>query len=390
MLNEQLFLKSAVSIHKTTLYEKVFCVANLLMLAYFIIRPLLENATLILGIWVSATLLLFLFSIRQKLNLIEWFFLLVPCAILTFSLLTQEHALTKEHLISTFLYLNFLLNVMICVKITPTKFTFNTIFYIFIATALLFSWYTFTPVAHRWTVEGMAWSNLYYVFNLDNSNFAGMCLFTIFCVLLINLPYRKFKIPILLLLAYTLYMIYGTNCRSALFSAIAVFVGSFFFTKKSIPSFILNACTLVPIVMLIAYLYMYYQIGYDDFMLFNKNFFSGRQNVFVEFLRPIQTPIHVLFGNFAQNGLHNAHNAPLAIFSSLGIVGLTSFYALFIYEMTVYQKKEKTSIRQLALFSILGVFLISSAEASFFLGGFPGIVLVIDIILLGNYTAPMQ
>ena len=122
-----------------------------------------------------------------------------------------------------------------CSKTVPSKKTFDYIYYSNVFLSLLFAIYTFTPIAYRVHSDGRVWRSIYYVFDLGNSNLAAMSIFSFYCVLLINLSYRKRKAPIILLMIYDLYMIYGTNCRSVLITVIIVTLAFIFLGKENCP-----------------------------------------------------------------------------------------------------------------------------------------------------------
>ena len=92
------------------------------------------------------------------------------------------------------------------------------------------------------------------------------------------------------------------------------------------------------------------------------------------------------FGNFSKACFQNAHNIAVAVLSSTGVVGLSAFFSFYLKLLTGINKETNTAIRNICIVCILGFFIQSSMEASLFLGGFPGIMIVTTFVLLSNYN----
>lgn len=368
-----------------TAFEKVFCVGWLSVIAYMIVLPVTNNRTLIRLIWIPTMLFIFAFSFPRDLSRRQLFEIATPIAILAFSLIGQAGAGDIEHLLSAFCYINLLLVINICAEHSLTKYTFDYIYYSSVALGLLFSVYSFTPIAHRVHTGPVVWQNAYFVFDLENSNYAAMVLFSFYCVLLINLSYRKRKLLILPLISYIFYMIVKTNCRSAILSAVVVAIAYVLWGKRKIPHFIIILSCLAPAAFIFVYLALFQKLGGDSRLILNKTLFSGRQYVYYDYLLNVQGWKDILFGNFALSGLNNAHNSILSIYTSLGIIGVFCFYSFYFRILSSIEKRSNSSIQSVCLVCILGFFIQSSMEASYFLGGFPGIMFLSTFVLLSNY-----
>ncbi|MBR0081781.1 MAG: hypothetical protein IJP98_03455 [Clostridia bacterium] len=370
---------------RTTLFERAFCFVWVMVFAYMIVRPVTNNASLIRIIWIPSLLLLFILSFRQTISLRFFLELMIPIGIIVFSAVTDSGAADKDHLLAAFCYVNMFFVVEACTHIKPSRRTFDLIFYSNVLLSLLFLLYTFTPIANRVHTNEIAWTSKYLVYDMGNSNLAAMFLFSFYCILLINLAYRKHKIPIVLLMAADLYMIYGTNCRSVLLAVVAVTAAYFFIGRRKLPTWIVVFGALSPIWFAGLYLLLYYAMDGQVVILLNKNLFSGRQNIFIENLGYITDWKSLLFGNFAKAGLQNAHNIAVSVLASLGVLGLAAFLGFHLRTMLAVNRQETTAIRTLSLVCILGIFIQSSMEATFFLGGFPGIIFLSTFIILSNF-----
>lgn len=193
-----------------------------------------------------------------------------------------------------------------------------------------------------------------------------------------------------ILVFYDLYMIYRTNSRSTFAVTLLVVISCFLFSNIRINKLIISVCALFPVLFVVVYLYLYYGAGLSNFSFMNKTFFSGRQVTYLNHLSTIENPINVLFGNFGAHCFQNAENAPLAVFCSVGVIGLIAFYAFYLHVLFSIADKPRSQIRTTCLICILGLFIESSTEASFFLGGFPCVILVSTFMLLGNYMLAIE
>ncbi len=385
MVNEK-HIEDSKLLKKENLFELFFCYAWIMLFIYMVIRPIINSGLIIRFIWAPSLFLLFFSSFKKTFTLRFFLQLIIPIAIIVFSVIANIESINYMHILSAFCYISMFMVLRVCADIKLKKITFDLIFYANVALSFIFFIYTFTPIAHRVHTDGEEWVNRYFVFDLDNSNAAAMYIFSFYCVLLINLAYRKHKFPIIILMVLDLYMIYGTNCRSVMLSVILVTLAYVFFCKKRIPTFWLILGIFIPIVFIVFYLALYNALDGERIILLNKSLFSGRENVFMIYLGYIDNWVAFLFGNYTKAALQNAHNIVAAIISSLGIIGLGAFYSYFINLLVVINNKETTSLRTVSLVCIVALFLQASMESSFFLGGFPSIMSVSTFVMLSNYS----
>ena len=356
------------------IFERVFRIAWAATVIYMFVWPMTNNSALMRLIWIPSMLLIFLVSIPALLSKRLLYEMLVPVTIMFMTILINDNARNSAHLFAAFSYISMFMLISICAKTRPTKKTFDFIFYVNIILSILFTIYSFTPIAYRVHREGFVWYAIYYVFDLGNSNFAAMVLFSLYCILIINLSYRKHRLPIMILAAYVFYMIYRTNCRSVIMSAVLVVLAYVFIGRRKIPKLFVFLGCMAPMLFISVYLALFRRFGSDGIRFLGKSLFSGRQIVFSNYLNMLYDWKYILFGNYAEAGLQNAHNSILSIFASLGIIGVISFYSFYLRVVGELQRKDTSPIRTMCIVCILALFVQSSMEASYFLGGFPGIM----------------
>ena len=373
-------------VEKQSLFEIVFCMSWAAVVLYMFIWPVTYNETLMQLIWMPTIVVIVLASLPKRLSYRLMFTISIPSIILIVSIVAQDGSRNLTHCYSAFSYIGMLLLISACVKIRPVKRTFDFIFYSNVFLALLFTVYSFTPIANRVHSHGKIWQSAYFVFDLGNSNLAAMILFPFFCILIINLSYRKYRLPLFILAVYLFYLIYRTNCRSVIFSALLVVFAYIFVGRRKIPKLIVILATLFPTFFAVGYLVLFRHYDGEQIQIMDKSFFSGRQNVYMYYLNLVSNWWQALFGNFADAGLNNAHNIILSVFTSVGLVGLICFYSFYLYIIGDMNRKETTSIRTITIICILAMFVQASAEAACFLGGFPGIMSISSFVLISNYT----
>ena len=366
-----------MKISRASLSEFLFRVEWVLVCTYFLLHPTLYNTSLTGLIWKTGFIT---FSLRTLLNIKQikrthTTPLVVIILIILFQCVTSGIWSSLDTVFSVSAFFVFLLHISNCEKhIVPRK-RFDLVFYSSLFLALLFSVYSLTDLVHKVTTNGQVWYTTYFVFNLDNSNTAGMYLVFVFSILLINYPLRRQKTLLILVLIYLAYMIFRTNARMAILACLFTFCSVWFFQKKHIPQWLVLCFCLLPSLFVSFYLSLY-RSGFENLQILGKSLFSGRQNTYIEYLNYIQTFPQILFGNLAEITFTNAHNASLAIFCSVGAVGVICFYFIVINQTLKATRISKSSVSAITLCCIMGIFLQACSEATMFLGGFPGISFV--------------
>ncbi len=374
-------------------FEKLYILSLLLTLFYFIEHPIYHNPTITRLIWIPATLIMFaccfLLLTKKTIPVAAFLGFMILLAIIAGGCIASGKVTDFDLLFRCAAFFFLILSLHLMSRTTISKRLFDWIFWVCVIVSLLFFIYSFTSIAHKGFDKdtGSFREYIYFVFNLDNSNIAGMYLFLLLCVLVINVASRRHKLLLWALIFADFYMIYRTNSRSCIIAAAVVCVVAFIPRLRKMPRGVIVLCWLFPIVFVSLYMYLYNN-GYEDVTILNKSLFSGREKTFVDFLAHIKNRWHVWFGNLAGSGLFNAHNAPLAYYTSLGLVGAAISELLLLN--TAFRINHNTRNAFLAVVAILGCFVQSSAEASLLLGGYPGSVLLTAIVLIANYQPEKQ
>ena len=370
--------------------EQCFCFLWLLSIVYFIEVPVISSSILTELIWIPGIIYLAIISLSamQHSNKNEAAYVAICFIVLLLGMVSGGVLFSVKHLIATTCYMTQILSMIVVSKSTVSKRTFDFIFYSAVVISLIFTVLSFTPLAYLTKSTGIARYTVYFVFNLDYSNLAGIYLFCIFSILLVNLKYRKHKLFIIILMAYVGWMIYKTNARSCIISVLAIIAIDLFYRNKKIPKFVVIGGLIFPVLFAVVYSYLSIN-GYSNFQFLGKNLFTGRQEVYANYLSRIHGLEGYLIGNFAENALQNAHNGPISVFSSMGIIGIYATYRLYYRTINTVNHGLGT-ISTTCVACVLGIMILTSAEATMMLGGFPAIVFFDTLFLLANYEGNPQ
>lgn len=369
--------------NKYRLFESIIKFTWVMALLYFVVYPVTHSNLIVTFIWVvSTTVILFgCLLFIQVLENKEIYIISLIAFVIILGLLQAWEKIEMKHINGFYLYVSFMISICVCSKINISKRTFDFIIIINRLLAILFIIYSFTPIATKQYYDGASRVSEYFVFNLDNSNMAGIYLFCIYCINLIFCKGSK-KIYINIgILAAIMYLIYKTNTRTCFFSAIAVTVIYLFWRKKQVNKGIIVLCTLFPIAFIFIYLHLF-NIGYEDIEIMGKSLFSGREEVFMSYIGHIDNFTEILIGDYTEVPLQNAHNAPLAIFCGIGAIGTVATYYIILKNLN---HKNISNVGNIAVICILCCFIQSCGEAALFLGGFPGSIFMNTFFLLTVY-----
>lgn len=375
--------ESNMTDRKYFLFGNIMKFTWVMVLLYFIVYPVTHSNSIVTFIWgVSTTAMLFgcilfIHVLENK----EIYIISLIAFIIVLGLLQAWDKIEMKHINGFYLYITFIMSICVCSKINISKQTFDFIAVINRIIAILFIIYSFTPIATRQYYEGANRVAEYFVFNLDNSNMAGIYLFCIYCVNLIFCKSSKKVYINIVILAAVMYLIYKTNTRTCFFSAIAVTAIYLFWRKKQVNKVIIALCALFPIAFIFIYLYLF-NVGYEDIEIMGKSLFSGREEVFVSYMNHIDSFVEILIGDYTELPLQNAHNAPLAIFCGIGAIGTVATYYIILKNLN---HKEISQVGNIAVICILCCFIQSCGEAALFLGGFPGAIFMNTFFLLTEY-----
>lgn len=376
---------------KDNAINKLFRLSWMLFLIYLVERPLLSNIVLDTVVMVLLTLSFFVgcvLNIKTFTFSEVALFLIILCIIAT-SILYIGQAITVTLIKAVFLFFVNYLSVVLLSKSAITKRTYDFVFSCTVLASLLFIVYYFSPIAYIVTTSNGKKVVDEFTCNLDNSNYAAIVLFVLFSILLINLKTRKRKIGIVILLASLLYLIIQTAARSCLISAIVMILCYILQSIKQqkgvfkISKSVVVIVSLLPLLFVGVYLWMFYNLD-KNIVILNKPLFSGREDVYVEYIGKISNLIELLIGNITAAQFQNAHNGPLSIFVSTGLVGLIITYFLLITSMfRIY--KRNTTCAFFCLISILCMLFQSCAESALMVGGVVSLVGFCGVFFLSSY-----
>ncbi len=372
--------------------NKCYKIAWVLYLIYLIERPLLNRRSLDVFVMVVLTLILFwgviinlrLFNFRDIIP-----FVIIGIVIIA-SLFYSGGNITLSLAKAVFCFFATYLLMVTTSKSIISKQTFDFIFICSIIASFIFIIYYFTPIAYVANdSKGEKYISEGFTCNLGNPNYTGIVLFVFFVILLINLRVRKNKLLIAVLASCLLYLIWQTKSRACLISvAVVVLFFVIFSLKQSgrpikVNTKIIILFLLIPVLFIWLYLGLYYS-GFKNIEVMNKSLFSGREVTYIEYLENISDVGEVLIGNVFKTQFNNAHNGPLAIYTSIGIIGLISVYVICIRSINRINKG--TWIASICILCILGVFIHASVEAAFLVGGISSIVGLNSLFFLSSYN----
>lgn len=227
------------------------------------------------------------------------------------------------------------------------------------------------------------YNNGFLVLGMTNSNLTGMLLFGIFSILIIYSDNEKHKTITGILLLVLLYLIYLSGSRSALISALVIFIYAVFFSDKRLPKPIILVSVVFPVIVIPIYLSLFNQLGIGAKFL-GKPLFSGRQYALLQVLSEKRSVVELLFGNVVRSNFTNtnAPNAPLAIFMFSGLVGVLIFYYLVIRKVIQRNDHSSSKMSRIAIICVLSFFIQSAAETFMFTGIFPGVAFMYLVSVL--------
>lgn len=242
-----------------------------------------------------------------------------------------------------------------------------------ILSALVLIVYSVSPIARLASYENVVFVGPYLTYGFDNSNYAGSLTFLIFSMLFItkNTMGPNVKKLCYLLCVVLLYLIYETNSRTALASAVFVSLTEVLFFKRKMPQWIMAILCIIPFIFVPFYLNLGLSGSADDSEFMGKSIMSGRVMVYENFLGTLNETYYWIFGNLVENRLRNAHNGPLAILSSCGIVGVLSYFYVYFSKLFDANQGVANITNKIAVFVLLACFLNTTSEAAMLLGGFP-------------------
>ena len=369
--------------------DRLLKIVWMIVTGYFIVQPIFHNASITGLVWKIGIVFLGMITVSQIRYFAKRDFIIIAfvVAAMIIGLASGGELANIDKWFSIVAFTNLLILIDKSEEISISQKSIDYLYRIAVFLTIVFITYIFMGIANKATTGGVVWTCRYYVFNLDNSNTAGMYLYAIYCLILMHFFEEKGnRICDFGLLTVLIYMIWRTEARACIAATVFVTTFGILYKKKKLPTILEIACFAFPIVFIFGYLWLFYS-GFKDIAMGDKNLFSGRQETFVTYLNYIRSPIHILFGNISEVTFSNAHNGPLAIFCSTGLVGILSYYYIFIRQVMRANKYATSPMNRIAIICILGFVIQTSGEAAILLGGFPGAPFISTFFLLalGNF-----
>ena len=225
-------------------------------------------------------------------------------------------------------------------------------------------------------------------FGFNNSNESGMYLYFVITIL-ISLSFscsRLKRYIVLAVVVYLLYLLYLTNCRTSLVTLMLV-IALFCIdrNKQRISSYKIYPLFFIFTPFIFSFIYIYFSMIYggEDILFLGKPLFSGRETSFINFYEVINSSL--VFGNIGNYHFSNMLNAYITIFSNIGLIGIVVYLYYQIISIRSISKGNLNDMQYFAFLSILGSFVISSAESVFFVSGGRWFVFLLTLYLLANH-----
>ncbi len=319
------------------------------------------------------------YVILRKYNLYEIAAVLIIFFIILLNCLLYPETITGETMYRTagFVALVMLIFSSNAVHLDTKTIRLTYIFCIFCV--VIFFGYSFSSFAH--------WDTKRYISALtlgfNNPNFTGMLLFFLFSLLFICRP-PKFVMLSYVFELIVLYLLFKTQSRTSFLSALLILLLCVLIKPKPLPKGIIMAVSIIPFLFVKGYLELYGHL-LDGGIFLGKELFTGRERVYARYLDHIQTPLDYLIGHAQDEMFANAHNGPLAIFVSIGILGSICFFGILFYKLFTYNRAISNREAAAAILVLLACFVNSCGEAAAWTGGFPLLIFVYITLVFANY-----
>lgn len=293
---------------------------------------------------------------------------------------------TIDIFLSCFSLIAYLLLIIVSDTISLNQETYRFINSCSIVSALVLIGYSISPISHLATFEGYTYQSPYLTYGFDNSNYAGIVTLLVYSLLFLTKETAgKIVKKLCIFLGIILfYLIYQTNTRSALAVAILIPFLNLFFNRFTLKNWMLFLIVLIPFLFVPLYLQLGASGNAEDAQIMGKSIMSGRQFVYASYIEKIHSPYNWLVGNLSENKLMNAHNGPLAILASCGLLGCVSYFYIYFSKLFRANRLAKTHMNKIAVFIIAACFLNTCGEAALLLGGFPAITYLFAFFVFAN------
>lgn len=357
----------------------------ILVLLYFLIIPLKSTVLTHYVILAGAVLSLYCIAnicIVRELDANRFFLVLLLGITALISILLSIRFLRSDLLYSLVCF--FFLASMICVNkylVIQEEFI-HFVFWVTFLMALVVSVYSLLPFAYLRN-NGTTSPNLTLL--LGNSNYTGVLLLNILCLLWAASYGEKNRWVIFPLTAYLLYLVWRSGSRTCILGGVFFTILSAFRSDRPIKRWLVFSCLAMPVGFVPFYLWLYGESPNWGVQILGKSLFTGRENTYMAYLAFLRRPWNWLVGNLCEVGLQNAHNAPLAVLCSLGAVGALLYFGLFYHTIWTNNSAVNHPTARTAVAALLTICVASCGEAAMFLGGFPGVSFMVLFLWLSTY-----
>lgn len=311
----------------------------------------------------------------------------LPLAVLTllliYGLLQCSEPITLEMIVGL---TYFILSIFLIIISDTLKFDKSIIGFIYFCSLIsicISTYYAYSPIAY-WTGKTFI---SYLTLGLYNSNFTGILLFAIGAVFIVSCPKQKWYYRLInySIYAWNCYLIFETNCRSALAAAIFVPLASIFLLKFKIKKFLIFAILLLPVIFVP--FYMNFADNADEEVteevVMGKGLVSGRQRVYHEYIDNVTFHDFVL-GKLGGSGVPNAHNAPLSILAAFGLSGFIAYGYILTKKLLQDNEWAHNKNAKFGLYSVLACVIEGCGESALFSGSFPVFIYVFIFFALAG------
>lgn len=356
----------------------------LLSCAIFILTIPFTSHTTSLIVRVPTVMLMmsigFIYLTCYSFRISDLFFIGTISMIILISFLYNPQNATLENIYHNVSFIAFILLISSASIVPVSKNLLRFIYFLATSMSLLLFFYSFTSVAH---FDGKRYVDL-LTLGFNNSNLTGMILFLIAALVLITRHSVRMQFPALIVFGLLLWLEIQTGSRTSLFSMIYLAIFSIYKPTKSFPTILIWGLVLFSLCFVPAYLWLYEH--YPNFVLLGKPFFSGREETFLLAFQYYYNS-SLLAGNASLFAFENAHNSPLSILITIGVLGLFSFYFILLRHLLRLNRQITNPISGMSVLVLLACILNSCAEGACFNGSFPIAIFVYTFFILANNSA---
>lgn len=223
---------------------------------------------------------------------------------------------------------------------------------------------------------------------LNNPNEAGTYLFFMIAIMFaislsINSKFKKYLTWTAV--AYMIYLLFLTGCRSSLLSIVVVFAVFILDYKKNL----ISSTGLVKYVVLfspLTFAVFYVALSSNTALLANefmgKPLFTGREEYFLDYYSILKQNLFV--GNVAKYGFENMLNLYITLVANIGIIGLLLYIICTRNVLNNLSQRARAAVPFFAYISILGMYLNACTESFFMVSGGKWYFFILTLLVIAS------